>query len=113
MEAQGEVDMSEHHKNVDAYLGCGGCMGNYFLMWTSKSEQYNNLCPLGVIGGLYQAERAALEPKVPETTLSGWAHVVKDVYAPVSYERVNVVYSWLQELIAHRQMYTSTPLRPI
>jgi hypothetical protein len=50
---------------------------------------------------------------VPETTLSGWAHVVKDVYAPVSYERVNVVYSWLQELIAHRQMYTSTPLLPI
>jgi predicted metal-binding protein len=28
-------------QNVDAYLGCGGCMGNYFLMWTSKSEQYN------------------------------------------------------------------------
>lgn len=35
---------------------------------------------------------------------AGCLHVVKDEYAPVSYERVNVVHSWLLELVSHRQM---------
>mmetsp|Transcript_12415 Transcript_12415/g.31747 ORF Transcript_12415/g.31747 Transcript_12415/m.31747 type:complete len:462 (-) Transcript_12415:1232-2617(-) len=111
-EALGDVEMSEHHRAVEAYLGCGGCMGNFLMMWTSKSDQYNHLCPLSVIGGLYQVERDALQTDTPEQTMSGCLHVVKDEYAPVSYERVNVVHSWLLELVSHRQMEGGLRIAP-